>query len=273
MYCDRRVGVVIPVRDGAATVVETLRRLPAFVDRVVVVDDGSRDGTAAIARRTAGPRHSRLGAKVQVLSHGERRGLGAAVLTGYRALLALEMDLVAVADADVPLDPDDLVRLIDPIAADQADFVKGERLVRVRLSAPLRLSARLLTRVVGRAVGFSPFADLLTASHAVSAEALRHLRLESLWREDAYVGDLLAAVRRAGITVQAVQLCPAWRPRRVPRDLPRALGAAFLRRIVPRRTRRLPEPGVRAAARRLVERQRARASEAVVSTTAVTEVR
>ncbi len=113
-----RIVAVIPALDEAssiARVVETLRdQRTVPLRRVVVVDNGSSDGTGEIARRA--------GAHVV---REERRGYGYACLAGV--LAAEEADVIVLLDGDAADDPDDLSRILGPLLAGEADLVVGSR--------------------------------------------------------------------------------------------------------------------------------------------------
>ncbi|WP_412061668.1 glycosyltransferase family 2 protein [Rubrivirga sp. IMCC45206] len=114
-----RVAVVIPARDEAASVggvVDGLLAQSVPLVQVVVVDNGSRDATAEIARDA--------GATVVA---EPRAGYGRACLAGLAAVAADPPDVVVFADADASDDPADLAALVAPIAADTADLVIGSR--------------------------------------------------------------------------------------------------------------------------------------------------
>lgn len=118
MYRDLSVALVAPVLDEAVKIRSVVRRASASVaDQIVVVDDGSRDGSAAIAAAE--------GAKV--LSLGETRGVGAALREGYQWALAQDFDVIATIAGNDKDRPDELPRLLDPIADGEADFVQGSR--------------------------------------------------------------------------------------------------------------------------------------------------
>ena len=107
-----RVDVVLPCLNEAQALPWILERMPAGY-RAIVVDNGSTDGSADLARR--------LGAHVV---HESRRGFGAAAHAG---LLAATAPIVAFCDADASMDPRDLPLVVDPITADEADLVLGRR--------------------------------------------------------------------------------------------------------------------------------------------------
>ncbi len=115
-----RIAVVIPALDEAAAIGPLLAEIPAWVDRVLVVDNGSRDGTARIARSRG----------VQVVAE-PRRGYGAACLKGIAALAASDIrpDILVFMDGDGSDRPSEMAVLIDPLIRDQADLVIGSRVL------------------------------------------------------------------------------------------------------------------------------------------------
>ena len=121
MLDGKRVAVVVPAHDEEALIGATLAGFPAFVDRVYVVDDGSRDATVERARATGDPR-------VEIVSHERNRGVGAAIVTGYKRALESGDDVVCVMAADNQMDPDDLEMLVTPVARGELDYAKANRL-------------------------------------------------------------------------------------------------------------------------------------------------
>jgi glycosyltransferase involved in cell wall biosynthesis len=117
------VSVIIPAYNEAGTLEEVLRRVleqPLRVE-LLVVDDGSGDETPALLERL-----ERDGVRgLRVLSHEVNRGKSAAVRTGIQASTG---SIVAIQDADLEYDPQDLPRLLAPIVEGHADVVYGTRL-------------------------------------------------------------------------------------------------------------------------------------------------
>src|SRR5438105_5111519 len=103
-----RLSVVIPVYNEAATIETLLRRVwqTGLADEVIVVDDGSTDGTREVLRQFDG----RPG--LRILHHARNRGKGAALRTAFRHLTG---DAVVIQDADLEYDPADYARLLRPL--------------------------------------------------------------------------------------------------------------------------------------------------------------
>jgi glycosyltransferase involved in cell wall biosynthesis len=113
--------VVMPVYNERATVEAILQRVEqtGLANEIILVDDGSTDGTRAILERIAS-QHPAL----KVLLHERNRGKGAAIQTGIRAAT---QDLVLIQDADLEYDPRDYPALLAPILEGKADVVFGSR--------------------------------------------------------------------------------------------------------------------------------------------------
>jgi glycosyltransferase involved in cell wall biosynthesis len=117
----RKLSVIVPVFDERNTVVEIVRRmrqvdLPVDLE-IVIVDDGSTDGTRDVLRQLAD-------STVRVINHDANRGKGAAIRTG---LAHVTGDLVLVQDADLEYDPEDWPKLLNPMLRGKARVVYGSR--------------------------------------------------------------------------------------------------------------------------------------------------
>ena len=187
MLDGKTVAVVVPARDEEALLPETLAGIPGFVDRVYVVDDGSRDGTGAAAEAA--------GERVSVIRHDESGGVGAAIVSGYKQALADEVDVVAVMAADNQMDPADLETLAGAVARDEVDYAKANRLLtgqawelipRSRYLGNAVLS--LLTKI---ASGYWHVADSQSGYTALGRDTLAALDLDRIYRRYGFPNDML----------------------------------------------------------------------------------
>jgi glycosyltransferase involved in cell wall biosynthesis len=115
---DTLVSIVVPAYNEAATIEEVLRRVSAvpFRTEVIVVDDGSTDGTADLVAAVDG---------VRLIRRPQNAGKGAAVRDGIAATTGA---IVLIQDADLEYDPKDLPKLLEPLREGRADVVYGTRL-------------------------------------------------------------------------------------------------------------------------------------------------
>jgi glycosyltransferase involved in cell wall biosynthesis len=203
------VAVVVPAFDEAARIGAVLAGIPAWVDRIWVVDDGSRDGTASAASATGDPR-------VEVLRLGVNRGVGRAIATGYRAAARAGADAIAVMAGDGQMDPADLSAVVAPIADGTADYVKGNRFLhpeRRRMPWVRRLAGRTLAGLTRVVTGLR-VDDCQCGFTAISAAAVRRLDLDDLWPRYGYPNDLLALLAAAGLRVVEIPVRPIYRGER-----------------------------------------------------------
>ncbi len=160
----KKIGVVIPALNEEQAIGRVIADIPAWADEIVVVDNGSHDGTARAAER----------AGARVVSENER-GYGAACQTGIEALQA--PDIIVFLDGDYSDRPPEMGTLTDPILAGAADLVVGSRVRGRRGPGALTLQQRfgnwLACRLIWRIWG-TPCSDL-GPFRAIRADALRAL--------------------------------------------------------------------------------------------------
>jgi len=161
MYKGQSIQVILPALNEAGKIGRAVQRIPRpLVDRVLVVDDGSTDGTAAEAE-TAG---------ATVIRHDSNRGVGAAIRSGIERAQQDGIALTGIMAGDDQDDPDELVRLAEAIVDRGCEFVQGSRYLPggQRLNQPLSrtvmtigysvmFSASVLRRITDATNGFKLF--------------------------------------------------------------------------------------------------------------------
>jgi len=124
MYKGYKLGIVVPAYNEEELISETLEGMPQIADRIYVVDDGSTDATRQIIEGFAGEQFC-------ILPNGQNRGVGAAIVTGYKKCLEEGMDIAVVMAGDKQMDAKYLPQLLRPIIEGKADYAKGNRLSRL----------------------------------------------------------------------------------------------------------------------------------------------
>ena len=146
MLKGKRISVVIPAYNEEKRLPGVLERIPDFVDEVIVVDDGSVDGTYEAARAFAGK-----DPKIKAITLKENCGKGCAMREGVKNSSG---DVVVFMDADGQHRPEDIIKLVDPIVNGEADMVIGARKGDLK-SRPLhrRLSNVITTKLIRLKLG------------------------------------------------------------------------------------------------------------------------
>ena len=117
-YRYARVGALIPAYNEERFIGDVVRRTLAQVAEVVVVDDGSPDGTAAAARE----------AGAEVISYEQNQGKGMAIQTGLRAMLKKGVEYVILLDADGQHLPEEIPRFLEAVTRDGSKLLVGNRM-------------------------------------------------------------------------------------------------------------------------------------------------
>lgn len=231
------VVVIVPAYEEAPRIARVLAAIPPLVDRIVVVDDASGDGTCEVARGVSD-------ARVVVVRHPSNRGVGAAIVTGYRRALSEgggPRDAFVVMAGDGQMDPADLPALIAPIASGECDYAKGDRMAAEEILRVMPmgryLGGRVFSLLTSLAIGI-PVRDSQCGYTAISRDACSRLDLGALWTGYGYPNDLLSAIARKRMRVRDVPVRPVYADevsRLKLRHLP-AIGAliarAWVRRVV-----------------------------------------
>jgi glycosyltransferase involved in cell wall biosynthesis len=204
VYENRRIAVVVPAYNEETQIGKVIETMPDYVDRIIVVDDCSKDKTADVVREHA----EKAPEKVHLVIHEKNKGVGAAISTGYKEAVDEGADVVAVMAGDGQMLPDELQNIIEPVVEGKADYAKANRLFtgeawhkipKVRYMGNAVLS--LMTKV---ASGYWQIADTQSGYTAITAEAIKRIRVKTLYPSYGYPNDLL--VRLNGFGFKAVDV-------------------------------------------------------------------
>lgn len=170
MYKNKKIGLIIPAFNEEENIEGVLNRIPDYIDQLVVVNDGSIDRTAEIAKKNG----------AMVINHKKNRGVGATFNTGVKYMLTANVDITVNMDADGQFNPDDISKLLEPIIENKADFVTASRFKEkelVPVMSPVKLwGNKQMSRFVGWLTG-EKFYDVSCGFRAYSTETLNRMNL------------------------------------------------------------------------------------------------
>ena len=200
----RLLSVIVPVFNERVTVAEVIRRIRA-VDvpvevEVIVVDDGSSDGTDKVL--------TALGdSTVRILPHPVNKGKGAAIRTG---MANARGDLLLIQDADLEYDPADWPRLLEPILRGKARVVYGSRFTGERMNMlPLHWIGNRFLSLVTNLLYSSTMSDMETCYKLFDRQVLEGITIES--DKFDFEPEITAKVLRRGFRIYEVPISYAGR--------------------------------------------------------------
>ncbi len=209
MYFEKTVCVVVPAFNEARQIGRVLETMPDIVDRIVVVDDASRDQTVATVES-----YCLTNQRLVLIKHASNQGVGGAIASGYKWARDNDMDVAVVMAGDGQMNPDDLSKLLDPVICGQADYAKGNRLFtgeayqkipRVRYFGNAFLS--LLTKI---ASGYWHIADSQSGYTAINKTALHTINWDRMYKRYGQPNDLLVRLNVADMRVIDVAIDPVY---------------------------------------------------------------
>jgi dolichol-phosphate mannosyltransferase len=198
------ISVVIPTYNEAANIGELLRRIVSAVPaaQIIVVDDGSPDGTADIARSFAAP------VPIKVIVRADERGLGGALTRGIREALAGSAEFVVTIDADLSHAPEDISRLLK--AAETNHLVLGSRRVPGGSVAGWSRGRDLLSRAaagISRLVFGLKTRDATTGFRVYRADFLKAIDLTAVRSKGyAFQEEMVMLAETGGFSVAEVPI-------------------------------------------------------------------
>ena len=209
MLRGKTIGVVVPAHCEERLIGRTIDAVPKFVDKIIVVNDGSSDRTLEIIldKQKTDPR-------VMLVNHDTNMGLGQSLIDGYLASRRLGIDVTATMDGDGQMSPEDLPRVVGPVVDGLADYCKGNRLLHADVTTSMpgyRLFGNAaLTFLTKFATGYWQLMDPQCAYAAISGRALAAIPIERMTKGYGYNADILNMLNVCNFRVATVEVKPVY---------------------------------------------------------------
>jgi dolichol-phosphate mannosyltransferase len=201
---EQTLAVVIPSYRVKAHILDVIARIGPEVAMIFVVDDACPDGSGAfVGEQCRDPR-------VRVLRHEVNRGVGGAMMTGYRAALDAGADIIVKVDGDGQMDPALIPHIARPVLARQADYAKGNRfhsLWNVRRMPRVRLYGNAaLSFMTKLSSGYWGIFDPTNGYTAIHAAALERIEFANVSERYFFETDMLINLGNARAVVADVPM-------------------------------------------------------------------
>ncbi|MBN1795845.1 MAG: glycosyltransferase family 2 protein [Sedimentisphaerales bacterium] len=210
MYKDKTVCVVVPAYNEEKLICRVIETMPDYVDKIVIVDDKSKDKTAEVVSQYAQESNGRI----VLICHEKNQGVGAAISTGYKWAKQNKIFATAVMAGDAQMDPEDLPALLEPVVNGEVDYAKGNRLFtgnawniipKVRYLGNSFLS--LLTKI---ASGYWHIADSQTGYTVINLKSLELIDIDKIYKRYGMPNDLLVKLNIYNLKVRDVPIKPVY---------------------------------------------------------------
>jgi glycosyltransferase involved in cell wall biosynthesis len=200
-----RIAAVIPAYRVEREIVSVLHGLPSYLKFIIVVDDASPDHTGGLVTALA-KRDRRL----VLLRHAQNRGVGGAMVSGFRKALELGAQIVVKIDGDGQMDIENLSQLLTPLIQGRADYTKGNRFRDFAALRQMPWIRRIGNMGLGflskAATGYWNLFDPTNGFLAIRAETLALLPLDQIDPTYYFETSMLANLYLLGAVVQDIPM-------------------------------------------------------------------
>jgi glycosyltransferase involved in cell wall biosynthesis len=205
LYKDNIISVVVPAYNEELLIEQTLKSIPAYIDKVYAIDDGSYDKTYDIMKKI-----SNNDSRIFPIKHKINKGVGAAIVTGYKQSVNDNIDITVVMAGDHQMDHTRIPELIEPIIEGTADYTKGNRLTKTSdmkgMSIWRRSGNSILTLLTKISSGYYDIADPQNGYAAISKKALTTIKLDEIYPKYGYCNDILVKLNIFNLRVKDVPI-------------------------------------------------------------------
>ena len=209
MYKNKVIGAVVPCYNEGKQIGKVVETMPKFIDKIIVIDDKSKDNTVAQIELL-----KKKDNRVVLIKHSVNEGVGGAIASGYKWCRDNKMDVAVVMAGDGQMLPKDLPAILDPVVEDRADYSKANRLLsgeaykkipKVRYFGNSVLS--FLTKI---ASGYWHVMDSQTGYTAINNKMLKLIDWDKMYKRYGQPNDILVRLNVYNAKVCDVTMDPVY---------------------------------------------------------------
>ncbi|UOY05338.1 glycosyltransferase family 2 protein [Muricauda sp. SCSIO 64092] len=200
---NKKIAVVIPCYKVSRHITEVLVAVPEWIDHIIVVDDACPEGSGNMVKGLCLD-------KVSVICHQNNKGVGGAVLSGFRKAIEFRCDIVVKLDGDGQMCPGHIGKLIQPLLDNAADYTKGNRFhdfKALKCMPKIRLFGNsVLSFIIKAASGYWNIMDPTNGFLAISSKTLQDLNLDKIGKGYFFETDMLIHLNLVDKVVQDIPI-------------------------------------------------------------------
>lgn len=209
MYKNKKIAVVVPCYNEASQITKVIASMPKFVDKIIVVDDKSKDRTATILKYLAGKNK-----RIIAIYHAQNLGVGSAIASGYKWARDNRIEVAAVMAGDGQMLPQDLETIIAPVVENRADYAKANRLYSgnayKKMPKVRYFGNSILTFFTKIASGYWHVMDSQTGFTAINFKMLKLIDWDKMYPRYGMPNDILVRLNVYNARVADIPLEPVY---------------------------------------------------------------
>jgi dolichol-phosphate mannosyltransferase len=235
---DYFIIAVVPAYRVEKEIESVVHSVPAFVSRIIIVNDASPDQTGAVVKKLAA-----LDDRIIFVQHEANQGVGGAMITGFRKALEIKAQIVVKVDGDGQMDPNDMPALLVPLIRGEADYTKGNRFRDFQALSQMPILRRfgnmVLSFLAKAATGYWNCFDPTNGYIAIRGDVLAQLPMHRIDRTYFFETSMLGRLYLLGALVRDVPMRAHYGTessslaiRKVLKEFPGRLLTCFCKRII-----------------------------------------
>lgn len=205
MIKGKTIAVIIPCYKVEAHIKNVIDMIPEYVDTVVAVNDCSPDNTKTVLKEIV-----KVNPKLVVIQHDVNQGVGGAMITGFKACIEKNIDIIVKVDGDGQMDMSFMPQLIDAVIDSKYDYSKGDRVrnrkMLEKMPAVRRFGNLGLTFLIRIASGYWKISDPTNGYLCITLPTLKKLDLSRLSKRFFFESSLITELYFTGAKIKDVQM-------------------------------------------------------------------